>query len=326
MVEQAGDKGICLSGQALHALRIMEDVASVFEERHIDMHTGTGNSKNRLWHKGRMQTAAMGHGLDRQLEGHDVIRGTQGIGILKIDLVLAGSHFMVAGLDLKAHVLQSQADLPAGDLSGIHGAQIKIAGLIVGLGSGFAVLIGTEQEELRLGAHIESVVAHIGGTLQYPLEHAAGIAHKGAAVRVMHIADEPRHLAVLAVPGKDDKGIQIGIQVLVGLINADKALDGGAVKHDLIVDRLFDLRGGNGHIFQLAENIGKLQANELHIFFPDNTNNIFFGVAHIRRSFPCYWRFGKNMSAGFHQRSVDSVVSQIHSIYTLVCHAPLFCQ
>ena len=88
--------------------------------------------------------------------------------------MLALGYLVVAGLDLKAHLLQGHADLPPGALPVVQGAQIEVARLVVGLGGGLALLVGLEQEELRLRAHIETVVAHVVGLLDHPLEHIAG--------------------------------------------------------------------------------------------------------------------------------------------------------
>ena len=199
--------------------------------------------------------------------------------------MLALGALVMGGLNLKLHGLQSQTDLPAGGLAVVQGAQVKVAGLVVGLGGGLALVIGLEQEELGLGAHIKGVKAHIFRFLQGALEHIAGIADEGAAVGVVYVADQPGHLAVVGLPGKDPVGLQGGEQVLVGLVDADEALDGGTVEHTLIVYRFFHLGGGDGHVFQLAENIGELQTDEFYILFPYHADDIFFGVRHDRGPF-----------------------------------------
>ena len=82
------------------------------------------------------------------------------------------------------------------------------------------------------------------------------------------------------MPGNDGKGIQIGIEILVGFVDADESLDGRAVKHDLVVDRTLDLGGGDGDVFQLSENIGELQADKFHVLLFHDPNNVFFGITH----------------------------------------------
>lgn len=146
----------------------------------------------------------------------------------------------MAGLDLKPHLLQAQADLPAGALPVVQGTQVEIARLVAGLGGGFAVLVGLEEEKLQLRPGVEGK-AHVVCPAQHPLEYVPGIAHKRRAVGVVDVADEPCHFAVLGAPGQHGERVQIRPQVLVGLLDADKALNRAAVYHDLIVDGLFNL-------------------------------------------------------------------------------------
>ena len=83
---------------------------------------------------------------------------------------------------------------------------------------------------------------------------------------------------MLGVPGIQRKGVQIGTQIHIGLLDADKALDGGAVEHTLIIQRFFHLAGGNGHVLQRTENIGELQTDKFNVLFFDNTENVLFGI------------------------------------------------
>ena len=198
---------------------------------------------------------------------------------------------MVGRLNLISHLLQSQADAPTGGLAVIQGAQVEVARLVVGLGGGLALPIGLKQEKFRLGSHVKGVVPHGLGPLQNPLQHAPRVTYKGGTVRVVHIADQPGHLGLLRLPGENDEAVQVGIQVLVGLVDADKALDGRAVQHDLVVHRLLNLGGGDGYVFQLAENVGELHPDELHVFFPHRADDILFGIAHDSFPLSCGGRF-----------------------------------
>ena len=184
---------------------------------------------------------------------------------------------MVTGLNLKAHVLQAQADLPAGALAVVQGAQVEIAGLVGGLGGGVAVIVRLEQEKLQLRPHVEGI-AHALRPLDHLLQNAPGIAHEGRAVRIVDVADQTGHLAVLGPPGQDGEGIQVRPQVLVGLLNADKALNGAAVQHDLVVYGPLHLGRRDGDVFHLSENVGELHADELNIFFLHQADNILFAV------------------------------------------------
>ena len=118
---------------------------------------------------------------------------------------------MVAGLDLKAHLLQAQTDLPAGALSVVQGAQVKIARLVPGVGGGPALGVGLEEEELQLRPDVEGIKAHLLRPFQSPLEDVPGVAHEGFSVRVMDVTDEPGYPAVAGPPGEDGEGVQVGV-------------------------------------------------------------------------------------------------------------------
>ena len=88
---------------------------------------------------------------------------------------------------------------------------------------------------------------------------------------------------MLRTPGQDREGVQVGMQILIALIDADKALNAAAVDHDLIIDGLFDLAGSDRHVLQLAEDIGELHADKFHVAFPYQADNVFLRVlAHNR--------------------------------------------
>ena len=224
-----------------------------------------------------MQAVLLRQRLDGEFEGHDVVGGAEGVGVLEVDLVLAGGHLVVGGLNLKAHLFQRHADLAAGALAVVERAQVKVAGLVGGLRGRRALLVRLEEEELALGADVEGI-AHIRRALKFLFQHAARVAHKGRAVRVVYVADEARHPAVLRPPGEDGEGIQIGAQVLVALLNAGKVLDGTAVDHHLSVHGLLDLADGDRHVLQLAEDVGKLHADELHVALARHADDVFLAV------------------------------------------------
>ena len=285
MLHNAGDKGVGLFGQAVGAAGIAEEVFTLPEEGHIDVHARAALAGDGLRHKGGVEAVALGDGLDCQLEGHHIVRRPEGLLIAEINLVLAGGHLMMAGLHGEAHLLQAQADLPAGGLALIQGAQIKIARPVTGLGGGHPTVVRLEEEELALGADIQSI-AQVRRLALHPAQHLTGVAHKGGAVSVVHITQEPTHLASGGTPGVDGKAVQIRVQVLVGLIDMDKALNGGSVDHHPAVHGLLQLRDGDRHIFQFAEYIHKLHPDEFHILLLDDPDNIFSGISHLQKCLP----------------------------------------
>ena len=283
--QQTCDELIGQGGELTGGVFIKEHVLSVLEQGHVDVHAVAGGAVDGLGHERGVKAVLLRQSLHRQLEGHDDVGGVEGIGVLEVDFVLAGGHLVMAGLHLNAHVLQRQADLPAGALAVVQRAQVEVAGLIGGLGGGIAVVIGLEQEELRLRAHIK-YVSHPLCPGQSPLQHAPGVAHEGRAVGVVDLADQTGHLAVLRAPGQHREGVQVRPEVLVGFLNADKALNGAAVHHDLVVHGPLNLGGGDRYVFQLTENIGELHTDELNVLFFHQPDDIFLGVfAHGRSPF-----------------------------------------
>ena len=168
----------------------------------------------------------------------------------------------------------------------VQRAQVEVTRLIPRLGGGAPLLVGLKEEKFQLRPDIKGIKAHVPGPLDHPAQHAPGVAHKGGPVGVVHIADKPGHLALGGAPGEDGEAVEVGVQVLVRLIHPGKALDGGAVEHDLVIDRLFDLVGRDGHVFQLAENIHKLHADKFDLFLLHDADDVFLGIAHNAAPFP----------------------------------------
>ena len=162
----------------------------------------------------------------------------------------------------------------------VQRAQVKVARLVPGDGGGVAVLVGLKEEEFQLRTDVEGVKAHVLRPLQHPAQHAPRVAHKGGAVRIVYVADQPGHPSLRGPPREDGKAVQIGVQALVRLVDAGVPLDGGAVEHNLVVHRLFDLRGSDGHVFQLTENIHELHPDKFNVLLLHQADDVFLGVAH----------------------------------------------
>ena len=55
-----------------------------------------------------------------------------------------------------------------------------------------------------------------------------------------------------------------------------------------------DLRGGDGYVFQLAENVCELHTDELGILLPDQPDDVLLGVVtHEPDSFPMVTVYGR---------------------------------
>ena len=241
------------------------------------MHAAAVDPEDRFRHERGMQPVLHGQSFHRQLEGHNVVCGSQRVGIFEINFVLAGRDLVMAGFDFESHLLQAHADFTPGALTVIQRSKIEVSRFVAGAGGRMSLIIRLEEEKFHLRPHVERV-SHVRRLLQHLLQHAPGITGKGSAVRVMDVADQPGDLSVLGPPRKNGESVQIGPQVLVALVDPHKSLDGTAVNHNLVVHCLLNLAGSDGHVFQLAENIRKLHADELYIAFPDHPDNVFLAV------------------------------------------------
>ena len=138
-----------------------------------------------------MQAVVLGEGLYHHAEGHDVVGGGEGVGILEVYLMLAGGDLVVAGLYFKAHLLQGEAYVAAGGLAVVHRAEVEVSCLVAGLAGRLAVGVHLEEEKLALGADVKGI-AHLCRALECGLQHMARVTDKGRAVRVVDVADEAR--------------------------------------------------------------------------------------------------------------------------------------
>ena len=98
------------------------------------------------------------------------------------------------------------------------------------------ILVRMEQEELALRPHME-IIPHSLCLRQHFFQNISGIALEHRSVRLIYVADQSRHLSLLRPPRKYHKCIQIQIQIRI--LYPGKSFYGRAVKHNLIVQRLF---------------------------------------------------------------------------------------
>ena len=207
--------------------------------------------------------------LDRDVlhdepERADVVRRRQHIVVAEVDFVLARRDLVVRRLDVEAHRLEREHDLAPDVLALIDRAQVEVARGVVGLGRRDAVL-GLKEEELRLGAGVHRVALR-GGHRDHLLQAGARVADERLAVRRVDVADHPRDLlAGRAGPREHAERREVGTEVHVRLFDADEPFDRRSVEHDVAVERLLELAIGNLDVLDGAEDVGELQAHELHL-------------------------------------------------------------
>ena len=123
------------------------------------------------------------------------------------------------------------------------------------------------------GLHPE---AAFGGHGDDPLQRRPRTAGKRRPVRIRDVADDaadaraagapldsPRALG----PWKDLKGREVGLEIHVRLFDADEALDGRSVEHDLSIEGVDELAVGDLDVLDRPEDVGELEADELHPLF-----------------------------------------------------------
>ena len=149
-------------------LIIHKNIFSVFSQRHIQMHTGTGDAVNRFRHECGMHTVTFSYGSDGQLVGHQTIGCLQRLSIFKINLMLSGGCFMMGSFYLVTHFFQRKNHIPSEIFSRVHGTHIKITGFFVSTYLRSTVLIRLKQEKFQLRSHIKGI-AHVCGLFAYLL-------------------------------------------------------------------------------------------------------------------------------------------------------------
>ena len=273
MVKDSGDELVSLLGKLALVRGIEEDILPVLEEGHIRMHAGAVDAFEGLGHESRMQAVPLGRGLDGQLEGHDLVGRSQGVRVLEVNLVLALGNLVVGSFNFEAHLLEEEGNLTTGVGAPVQGSQVEVAGIVTGRGRGPSFLVGGEEEELKLGSDVEGI-ALVRCLLKLSLQNISRVAGKRCAVGIIDVADETGNLSLLGSPGENHEAVEVRAQVLVGLVDAGKSLDGGAVNHDLIVHGLLQLASRDGNILQLAEDVGELHTDEGYVLVLNDFSDI----------------------------------------------------
>ena len=234
------------------------------------MHAVAVDAVERLGHERGVQPVLLGDRLQRRAKGDGVIGRAHRVVVLEVDLVLPDSHFVVAGFDHDAQLLERFDHLLA-DVGGLVSGQVEVARLIVGqrfdarqtvvrFDAGAA---NHEELQLRTG-HVAE--AHVLGELDLPPQDAARIARERFAVRRVDVADDfGGAVVVAALPGDDAEGFEVRVEEHVAFVNAREALDTRAVEPQTVVDRVAELVERDMDVLDDAHDVGELQADEPYV-------------------------------------------------------------
>ena len=237
----------------------------------MGVHARPVDAEERLRHEGGVQAPRRGDRLERGLEGDRVVGGAQRIGVLEVDLVLAGGDLVVRRLDPDPELLERVHHLLA-DLGAEVLGEVEVAGRVVRQRLHGAVL-ALQQEELELGAGVQRE-AELLRPIELAAQDAARVTGEGVAVRVVHVADDARAAGVellLAVradarlPRDRAEGGQVGHQEHVRLGDPGEALDARSVEPLAVLDRLLQLVHRDLDALHLAHDVGELEADEAQV-------------------------------------------------------------
>ena len=163
--------------------------------RNIDMEAAASLIGQGLGREVCLQPIAGGNCLHDTAEGNGIVRCSQGIGIMEVDLILTRTFLVVGGFRLYAHFGEGQADFPADIFTLVLWSHIQIASMIIHLTGGGIGLTGLEQIKLQLGAKVKVETCSFS-ILDCSGQDGAGIALKHGAIRMRHCAEHADDLTV----------------------------------------------------------------------------------------------------------------------------------
>ena len=118
-------------------------------ETHVDMHARAVDPFDRLRHERRVQPVLLGGRLQHRLERRRPVGGDDGIAVFEVDLMLAGSDLVVAGLDIDSHVPERLHHVLADGVGKVAGV-VEVPRAVVGQRRDFvAVLSRTGRTPAR---------------------------------------------------------------------------------------------------------------------------------------------------------------------------------
>ena len=228
----------------------------------MGVHPGAVDPVDRLGHERRVQPVLLRDRLQGELERDRIVRGLQRVGVLEIDLVLAGRDLVMSGLDPDAERLES-VDHVLADLLGKISREVEVARLVMRQRLDRAVVAAPEEEELELRPGVHDI-AELLRALDLAAEDAARVTDERLAIRGEHVADDPSRAPRPGsrLPRDLAEGGHVRHQVLVALGDPGEALDRAAVEPRAVADRALELMDRDRDRLDEAEDVGELELDE----------------------------------------------------------------
>jgi hypothetical protein len=238
----------------------------------VSVHAGTRLVQQGLGHERGVQPLLEGDLLHDQAEGHQVVRGRQGVGVAQVDLLLPGTALVVAELDGDPHLLEQ------GD---------RIAPEVVRRALRAVVEVPVAVDRDRLHARLRGVLEQVELDLRVRVEREAELSRLGEgapqdeprvrvgrrAVGHQDVAEQPGDSRPLTAPRQQREGRRVGLGQHVGLVDAGETLDRGAVEADPLGERTLELRRRDRHGLEHAQDVGEPQSDEPDVALLDRAQH-----------------------------------------------------
>ena len=211
MAEHPGNEVV---GQFAHLARgsigRFEQIGAAVQirQRHVEVGATAGAIAVGLGHECGDQPMAVGDLLGHQLEEDEPIRHGEHLGVIEVDLELAGAIFVIEGVHPPAQLVHRRHQLiEPGQVveQGAHVVSRLVEAVARAQGHGAALVIAAQHEELGFDAEVEAE-AHGGRLGLHPLEDGAAAGLEGMAVQV----EVARHPGQLPLPRQHRGGAWVG--------------------------------------------------------------------------------------------------------------------
>ena len=148
------------------------------------------------------------------------------------------------------HLLEREDRVATQVAGGIAHRKIEVAHVVERLGG---VLVG-EVVILQLGTHVEQI-ASLLGLAEHAAQGIARVAGKRLAIGSAHVAEHAGDAVVARAPRQDLEGRSVWECEHVSFLGRGKALDGGAVEAEPLLERGFQFGRSNRHGLQCSQHI-----------------------------------------------------------------------
>ncbi len=192
------------------------------------MHSRARVIRQGFWHEGCVHALLDGNFFDHCSKRHDVIGGSQSIGVAQVNFVLARARFVVAKLHRNAQIFEHTNSTPAEIVCASTRNIVEIPCMINRLGPLGAVFTGFEQIELNFGMGVESE-AKIRGFFQLTLEHIARVHHSGLTIGGGDVTEHSRRGVNFSTPGQDLESCGVWVGQHICFKSPSEAFDRGTV-------------------------------------------------------------------------------------------------